>query len=297
MENPLEDLEHLRGLDHPRGKHRRRLQVGVWSLALEGLDDEMGTLADRRWGGFLGGESRPGPSLTLRVFEAGSGLAPRPWERGEPYSIEGEKVGGRLLVRAHHFAMCQEDRARPTWRLGIIRTPLEPPDRILENAVRYLSARLAVEEGGLAIHGAGVLQQGKAYVLAGPSRSGKTTAVGLSAPSTSLGDDFALLLPGEGGWRTAAVPFDNSEEAPADPPKGSFPVAGVWRLHQASRARVEALSHARATASMMGCAAFLWAMPDMAHQVLEHVKRFVAESRFLHLYFRKDPDFWKLLLG
>jgi len=297
MENSVQDLESLQALDHPRGEHRRRLRVGAWEMVLEGLESELCDLVDKRWGGFVEGETIASPALTLRIFEAGTELSPQLWSPGEVYKIEGEIVQGRLLVRAHHFVMCREDAGARIWRLGIIRTPHEPPDRIVENAVRYLTARLAVEKGGVALHGAGVLRDGRAYVLAGPSRSGKTTAVRLSAPSVSLGDDFAILLPGEGAWWTAAVPFDNSEEAPANPPRGSFPVAGVWRLHHAPRARVEALRPARAVASLMGCAAFPWAMPDMADQVLEHVGRFIAESTFLHLYFREEPDFWKLLQG
>ena len=47
----------------------------------------------------------------------------------------------------------------------------------------------------LALHGAGVMREERAYLFVGPSRSGKSTAVRLSAPAISMGDDFAVVLP------------------------------------------------------------------------------------------------------
>ena len=295
MESPVQALERLLALERSEGEHGRCLRVGPWELILEGLEAELAALLDLRWGGFVGGELAAEPALRLRIFEAGHGLSPGRWAPGESYRIDGKVTQGRLLVRSYHFALCCEREDPSVWRVGMIRTADEPPDRILENAVRYLAARLAVKEGGVAIHGAGVLRDGRAYVFAGPSRSGKTTAVKLSAPSTSLGDDFAVLFPREEGWWTAAVPFDNSGEAPADPPSASFPLAGAWRLYHAAEPRVETLPPAQAAASLMGCVAFPWAMPDLTDEVLGHVKRFIGESTFGHLYFRKKPDFWRLL--
>jgi hypothetical protein len=198
-------------------------------------------------------------------------------------------------MTTYHLATSPENPGGAVWRAAVAAAPRERPDRVVENGVRYLVARLAVAEGGLALHGAGVLRGRRAFVFAGPSRSGKTTAVGLSSDTTSLGDDFAVLLPREGGWRTAAVPFDNLERGPADPPRGLFPVAGVWRLFQADEAAIETPAGPQAVASLTSCAAFPWAMPDLAAAVLEHAQRFVSESCFGHLRFGRDPDFWKLL--
>ena len=66
-----------------------------------------------------------------------------------------------------------------------------------------------------------------------------------------------------------ALPFDNSERAPADPPAGRFKLAGMWRLFKGETARVQELSATTATASLLGCAAFPWAMPDRTEQLLD----------------------------
>ena len=198
------------------------------------------------------------------------------------------------MVISYHFAHWQDD-APATWRCALADQGQEPAERVLENAVRCLVSRVAVEDGGFALHAGGVLDDGRAYLFAGPSRSGKTTAIALSSPRASLGDDFAVVLCRESCFFAAAVPFDNAESAPADPDRSLFALAGIWRLFQASAAWIEELDPVRATASLMSCVALPWTFPDLADSVLEQVERFVTESRFEHLHFRQTSDFWPLL--
>jgi hypothetical protein len=287
----------LLALATARGAEQRCLRVGAWEIALHGLDPELAGDLDRRWGGFCAPRCRQEPRLSLRVFEDERGLCPGNWRGGQPYAIRGEVEGGLPLGVLHHVVLAPEDAESAVWRAAMARTPDEPPGRTFENAVRYLLARLVTREGGLALHGAGVLRQGRAWIFAGPPGSGKTTAVDLSRPATSLGDDFAVLVPGPEGWRTAAVPFDNREEAPSEAPPGLLPVAGVWRLYHAPEPRVERLAGVRAAASLMTCAAFPWALADLGAEILDHARRYVSEAVYGHLSFRPAPDFWPLLEG
>jgi hypothetical protein len=117
----------------------------------------------------------------------------------------------------------------------------------------------------------------------------------LSSPSTSLGDDFAVIVPHEGGWAAPALPFDNAEIAPEKPARGLFPLAGVWRLFQADRHRVERPSGVLAQASLLACTAFPWALPDLADRTGEAVAALAASGLFGHLHFAPDPGFWPLL--
>ena len=285
----------LLALNRPRGDEALHLRIGDWTLTVQGLDASMVSALDRRWGGFLLDRSSAAARITLRVFPSGPEGWLERWGKGERYRVEGGIEEDRLVVRSYHFALCPEEAPR-SWRLGLTEQSEEPVERILDNAVRCLVARVATEEGGLALHGAGVLREGLAYLFAGPSRSGKSTAVRLSSPAVSLGDDYAVLVRGKGGvWSAPAVPFENTEEAPPRPPQGLLPLAGVWRLFQSAEDRVERPPRGLAIASLMGCAAFPRAMPDLADAVLDHAKRFVSEAAFAHLHFRKTADFWKLI--
>jgi hypothetical protein len=272
------------------------LVVGGYAIRIEGLSDELCASLGLRWGRFLE-RSAPGePRMTVRAFQGGPGYwldAPR---RGEPYRIEVLDDNAHRIVASYHFAV-GADECPNTWRVGITDGAEEPLERILDNALRLVTARLAVEEGGFAMHAAGVLREGRAWLFAGPSRAGKSTVVRLLAPATSLGDDFGLVLPDRGGWSAPAVPFDNSERIEHEPPAGLIPVSGIWRLYQADETRVEPPPRGRAVASLTGCTAFPWAMPELSQKLLEHVERFVAEASFRHLYFAEDAALWTHLAG
>lgn len=144
------------------------------------------------------------------------------------------------------------------------------------------------------MHAAGVLRDGAAYLFAGPSRAGKSTAAALSKPCVALGDDFGLALPGDGAWVTAAVPFDN-HAAPADAPGGLLPLRGVWRLFRSNEHRLETPAEIVRESSILACAAAPWTMPDLATALLDNVRRFGEEVPYGHLHFRPDPGFWDVL--
>jgi hypothetical protein len=294
MGNLESERDRLLGLRIERGPERLTLRVADWELEIGGLDAELAEVLEERWGDFVGRAVSPSPTVSLRVLKGDAGLSLGRERAGEIYRLEAEREGECMLVRSHHVAICAEPDDPVSWRAGLAITDAEPPARIVENVVRYLIARLCVRDGGFALHGAGVLRDGRAHVFAGPSRSGKTTAVGLS-PGTSLGDDFSVVVDTAEGWQTTAVPFDNLERPPESPPTGWIPVSAIWRLERSTETDVRVPNAVQAAASLMASATFPWAMPDLADAMLEHVERFVSTSVFGILSFTKESDFWPLI--
>lgn len=290
----IEDVRaRLARLVQPGGSAARDLSVAGDVLRLTGLSDVEAATLDARWGGFVGEARSSAPQVTVRVVRGdGATWVPR-WRPGESYRIEADAVAGPLLVRSYHFALAPEGSG--VWRLAVEASDSEPVGRILENAARYLVARLALERGGIALHGAGVKRGGVAWVFTGKSGAGKSTAARLSAPAEMLGDDFAVLLPTVRGWAAAALPFDNSEAAPPRPVLGLTPVAGVFRLFQADRHVLERPSGVWAQASIMACTAFPWALPDLSGHAGDAIARLAASGLFGHLHFAQDSGFWALL--
>lgn len=290
MEN-LELHRRLIGLDRPLGTEARSLDLGCRSIRIEGLDAELAGRLEHRWGGFLSHPVDGAAGLGLRVFLGGAEGWLERWKPGDAYRLEALNDAKHRVVASYHFALCAE--ATPDrWRVGVTDEPDEPLERILDNAVRYLTAEVAAGQGGFALHAAGVLREGRAYLFAGPSGAGKSTAARLVEPDESLGDDFGMLLPGDDGWVAPALPFDNSERILHAPPRGLFPVAGVWRLEKSTENRVERLPASLAVASLIGCAAFPWAMPELADRLLQQARRFVAEGRFRRLHFADRSGLW-----
>jgi hypothetical protein len=287
----------LDGLKQPRGEEARDLRLGSWVVRIEGLDSRFGKELDQRWGPFVGPVRDDPATLVLRVVDAGvCGWLPGPETAGELYRMESRGEGDARVVVSYNFALGRVLGGEGDWSLAITRETLEPTGRLLENAVRFLVATIALDHGGFAMHSAGVLHDRHAYIYAGPSRSGKSTAVKASAPARSLGDDFGLVVPGAGGWRSPALPFDGSERIASDAPMGIYPVAAIWRLYHSDGVRLEHPTPLLAPASLISCVAFPWAYPERTGELLDHVRRFLNESSFGHLEFAVDSNLYSELL-
>ncbi len=269
------------------------LTIGPWSIGIRGLDHETAARLTRRWGGF----SRPGllDGSDLQLFcidrTAGDGLGLGSWRKGEVYRMEGALVDGRPMVRSYNFCMAPAGDDAGTWKLVLGGAPGEPLERTVENAVRCLVSRLALMAGGFALHGAGVRRSGQTWIYAGESGAGKTTAVRLTEPCESLGDDFAVALPVGPGWSTCAVPFDNREQAPLKPTAGLLPLGAILRLFQAGAgepSRVEVPESVLSTASLMTSVMLPGLFADLGNAVLENAARFAADRLFGHLHFHKN---------
>jgi hypothetical protein len=293
VREPGDAAARLARLDRAAGPAARNLRTALGSIRFEGLAETQARAIDERWGGFARPPSGEAGLVVRCVGGDGEGWLPR-WRPGERYRLEaGTTEGSDVLVRSYHFAMMP--LAGPVWRLAIEETPDEPSGRILDNAARYLVARLALLRSGLAFHGAGLYRKGRAWIFAGPSGAGKTTAVALSGPAESLGDDFAVAVPHGGGWATCALPFDNAERAAETPVEGLLPLARVCRLYQAPEHRLERPHGVMAQASLLACVAFPWAIPDLAERAADAVAALATSGTFVHLRFARDPGFWRLL--
>lgn len=276
----------------PPGRAGRTLTIGPYRVTLAGLDDALAASLDRRWGGFLApaDDESGGRTAALEIRDAGAA----PWLPPRPSGVYRLELLDDGTVLSENFALARGGGAAP-WRVAVSRAS-EPAERIVENACRIVLTDLVLEDGGMALHGAGVLHDRRAWLLAGKSRAGKSTAVGLMAPpGVSLGDDFALLWPRGEGWVAPAVPFDNSERVAGRPARGVFPLAGVWRLHQAEADRLERIAPPLAEASLLASVAFPWLFPERASELLARAQRLCAGGLFAHLHFRRDGDPWTVL--
>ena len=272
----------------------RTLRVGPWAIAFHGLEPVLARALDVRWGPFVS-EPVSGATVEVRVGEAAPGTTLPPWTRGERYRVEAVPGPGIPGVRSYGFVLTAS--AAGTFALDLLRRGEEPAERRVDNAARLLVTRLALQSGGFALHGAAVVEDGHARVLAGPSQAGKTTAV-TSLGWPVLGDDFAVLLPSPtGGWVAAATPFDNSEAVPSSSATGTWPLRAVWRLEQGSEGALRKLAAPAAAAMLSACAAFPWALPDLADALVAGTVRCAAEVDCGVLTFARETDLRALLSG
>jgi hypothetical protein len=284
----------MKRAEFARGEEAIALRIASWTIRFEGIAPGDREALAARWGPFA---VTPGGSADLRVTVRDAGAEPWavPPDGGEPYRLEA--VGGEGPAPVVSYAFGIGPTGDSEFVLAISRSAREPAPNTFDNAARVLVARLAAAEEGIALHGAGVVRRGLAWVFAGPSRAGKSTAVRLSRPDPSLGDDFAVLVPRAGTWHAAAVPFDNAERVGPDRATGSFVLAGVYRLVQAAEPCIDRPEGPAAAASLLASAAFPWAIPDLADRLAAAAAGLARAGKVAHLHFREDPDFWPLLLA
>ena len=132
-------------------------------------------------------------------------------------------------------------------RPGLTQDPLDYPlDQLL--AIHLLHQR-----GGLLLHAACLMHQGRTFVVAGPSGAGKTTLARAAAALpgvTVLTDERVVVRRHEGRWFADGTPW-MGEGLFAHPASG--PLAGIFILDKSNVDHVEQLSPVRAMAALLGC--------------------------------------------
>ncbi len=284
----------LAGATAAIGRSSRRLWLAGERCRISGLDDGLARDLDRRYGGFVDADPVSGTDaddVTLAVCVAGGDGWLRDAGRGGPYRLEPWVADSVAVVLSDFWALADLGGTR-SWKLALTRPSIEPTERAVDNALRLIVARRALERGGFALHAAGVLHRGVAHLLAGPSRSGKSTAARLADDGWSLGDDFGVIVAAETDWVVPALPFDNAERIEGLVRRELFPLGRVWRIHQAKAPRVELPPAGIASASLLACTAFPWVFPEASGILADRVQRLVREGRFAHLHVALGRSLW-----
>jgi hypothetical protein len=165
----------------------------------------------------------------------------------------------------------------------------------LDYFLRILTALLAYRDGGLLVHGAGLLAGGGVHLFVGRSGSGKSTVVALSPQALALGDDLIVLRPGEAGWRAYGTPFWNPETQRRDGQTTSGRLAGIYKLVQDRDVYLEAVSPAAATGELMVDCPIINGDAVELPGLLGRCRQLAQAVPVQWLHFRKDPGFWALL--
>jgi hypothetical protein len=191
-----------------------------------------------------------------------------------------------------HFEL---DHAKPA------RLCLSDPDRlvgngVLENFLRVVLAYRLLQAGGLLLHSAAVVKDGRAYIFIGRSGAGKSTIsrMGLTAGLDVLSDDMNALVPEGGRYWAEKLPFAGDLGQTAKP-KGRYPVAGIYRLGQGAHNAIERLSSARAMAALLACAPFVNADPHRSERLAANIERLLGSVPVSELMFNLDGGVWELL--
>lgn len=157
--------------------------------------------------------------------------------------------------------------------------------------LRTVVALRAFDQGGLLVHGAGIVHRTVAFILYGLSGSGKSTAAALSTEKPVLNDDLLLLWPMAQGWEVRATPFGRRRY----PEVLAAPLRALLRLVQAPYDALEAVSPGQTLAELLANSPVInadaWRLP----QLFERWQSILAQVPAYRLHFRKANTFWEVI--
>lgn len=167
----------------------------------------------------------------------------------------------------------------PVARLCVAREEELAQPMVLENFLRILLAHRVLAFGGMLLHSAGVVVDGRAFVFVGRSNAGKTTlsrkadAEGLPV----LSDDINLVLPAGDGFAVHSVPFTGEfrRRVPVEP--GAVPLGGVLLLEKGPRLELCRVGAAAAVSALFAQSPFVNTSVEEAAGLLESLAGLVAK--------------------
>jgi len=300
------------GLWKPLGYRSAALELPGLSLKFDGMDDAWWVAFLARYAPYARDTTtdRGAFDLTLsatRDDKAGSqGWHIEPPRDGEveynPVFLEaapdGAAGGGNYRIRVCTYSLAASfssagGRGPAVFASGAP-LPIDPRERAVENIVRVAVAWLALSRGGLLIHAASIVRDGRAWLFFGQSGAGKSTLAASSRRGQVVSDDLTLLLPGPEGPEVVGAPFRGTYQG-GEPVKGRFPIATAFRLHKAGPSEppvVEPIPLGSAMADAIANLPFVVDQLPGRPELFEVVERVLTAIPMRALRFRKEDDSW-----
>ena len=283
------------------GPHALDLRVAGISARLTGLSARQQSELAARYGIFArkevarerGEERSPDVEIEVHQSPRSGFLKVQRGSQPELYRLLTRRHRGALVAWSYEWAA----RYRLDERKAALAAASDERvvfDRCVENFLRVVFAHLALEKGGILLHGAGVVRGDRAFVFFGPSGSGKTTVTAFSAGSLILSDDLVLIVPEDQGFATSSVPFRGLLAPPATTDR-RYRLAGLFRLVQDSVIFLEELSRTRAVGEIVQSLPFVTDRPEAVPRIIDVVGRLTGAVPVRRLHFRKDGGFWSVV--
>lgn len=289
------------------GDERLTLDFPGGPYVVEGLDPRGAAIVAKRYGPLCSGESAEGGLRAARVLVLRArpeDLGPAPGPPSGVYELDVDRAPGTLRLAGRGWIGWIDTESSVRARLF---TSVAAPDdviAILENTLRVMAAYRLFDRGGLLLHSAGVVSEGRAYLFVGRSGAGKTTFArrSLAEGREVLSDDLNAVVLERGELRVRQVPFagELGMTLPAGPLRDT-PLAGVFGLAHLAEAEAPAvvspLGGAEALALLLCAASGINGDPGRQESLMEALARLLVRVRRGRVSFSRQGPLWSVLEG
>lgn len=220
------------------------------------------------------------------------------WQLEVTLADAGERFSAELSVEARGGAWWIErgefrGQADPQRRRGFLIQSHQVYS--FDTFLRILLSLDLVRTGGLVLHAASVLRNGRGYLFAGRSGAGKSTVArhgGLAG--AVLSDEISLARPSADGYRVYGTPFWGELAGSGENIAASL--AQICLLEQSPQNRLEPLRRTEALRALLRCVLFFARDSENTRGIFRAVERLVAAVPVARLHFRPTEEFWSLLV-
>ena len=130
-------------------------------------------------------------------------------------------------------------------------------------------------QGGFLLHSASAIRNGKAFLFAGVSEAGKTTISRLAPPdATLLTDEISYVRKQDAGYVAYGTPFTGELAKLGE--NVSAPIAALYLAGQGSENRIDPISPAEATRSLLANLLFFAEDEDLVQSIFHSAFEFVS---------------------
>ncbi|MCU0832919.1 MAG: hypothetical protein MUC77_00585 [Chromatiaceae bacterium] len=283
------------------------LRLPVCGIAIEGLSARQRDEVARNHPSFLAAEG---------ALHGTAGIVCQAGRLPEPLSIPAEELtcagqyaprqvrrGGGLEVTGINFTAwvpldaAADARTPAAARLCVAREEELPQPMVLENFLRILLAHRALGFGGMLLHSAGLVVDGRALLFVGRSNAGKTTLSRKAdaAGARVLSDDINLVLPAADGYAVHSVPFTGEFRRRVALEPGAVPLAGILLLEKGPRLTLAPVGAAAAVSALFAQCPFVNTGAEEAPGLLDSLARLVTATPVARLTVALDDPFTTII--
>jgi hypothetical protein len=261
------------------------VEIGALPVLVRTTSPEFLKILGNRYGGFVNPVAQP--VFELEVEIASSATLPGANDPDEDLSVRFEQ-GRWVLERGDFYA--ELDSAL---RRGHIRQTASP--YAIDAALRIVHSLLLAKEGGLLVHAASTLRNGRAFLFAGVSGAGKTTISRLAPPdATLLTDEISYIRRAGEGYVAFGTPFSGELAQHGD--NVQAPLAALYLLAQGPENRIDPVSHADAVRAVLKSVLFFAHDSELVGHVFDSVSDLVQTVPVQRLTFVPDSRVWELIV-
>jgi len=257
------------------------VEIGRMPVLVRTGSPEFLRILENRYGGFVNTAAQP-------VFEFDVEIVP-PGRITDEDDLSVRFEDGRWVLERGDF----HAELDPALRRGSIRQAANP--YAIDAAFRILHSLLLAKQGGLLIHAASAVRNGRAFLFAGVSGAGKTTIARLAPPDATLLTDEISYLRREGdGYSAYGTPFAGELAQPGENVRA--PLAALYLLAQGPENRIEPVGEADAARAVLESILFFAQDRELVGQVFQSACDLVGRVPVHRLTFVPDSRVWELIV-